>query len=291
MSGWEADQAAAAAAAHAKSGSLMRKLVQMKLPMLHMTSDDTMSTPWTTTVHPLLSSSTREPLPRVSMVRTSISGGARAGSGNVAQRLESLRTVEDAEAAAGLMEKLRRLVVLQRRKYKELLKMEEDAFKSLVRQAESSVESITSFVAFRERMEASAERQRKLMVPWLECRFADNSERLIQDEWEARQSIISYERRLRDAKQLVEWMTGAAMRFKRAMEVLLHGEECRRKFIERAEMREAREIPVLRPFVVVFENLGVLGKCPFLSVQDCPFFCRGEGVRNSHYEVREWGRR
>ncbi|ORC87887.1 uncharacterized protein TM35_000191310 [Trypanosoma theileri] len=253
--------------------------------------DDSLSTPWSIAVYRDRDSATREALPRISTagMSTSVSGNRSTYVVLAAENNASVAQ-SDVDSAGRVKEKIRRLLIQQRKKYRELLKLEDDGFKSILRQAEHSVKSITAFMEFRRKKEESEERRRKLILPWVVESFSLRIERLIQVEQEQRQTIIQNERRVRKARQRFEWVTGAKMRFERAVEALLHAEECRRKFIQRSEMREAQSIPLLRPFVVVFENLGVLGQCPFVSVQDCPYFCRGEGVCNPHYAYTKKGR-
>ncbi|KAF8280669.1 hypothetical protein TcBrA4_0092910 [Trypanosoma cruzi] len=256
-------------------------------PPTHSVTDDTVNGPWPTTGYKLRGEKGRGSLPNVLSVRFA----TRTGGGNTHNSIardESL--VEEGDSGALVKDKLRRLLVLQRKKHKELLKAEGDAFNNLKRQAEFSVESINAFVAFRRNMDASNENENNRLTLWIRECFADGIKQIIREEWETRRSIVSYEWRLREAKRRVEWLTGAKMRFERQMKLLLHAEECLRKFIERAELRDARNIPALCPFVVVFENLGVLGPCPFVSVEDCPFYCRGEGYRSPHYEFTMKGK-
>ncbi|EKF39729.1 hypothetical protein MOQ_000035 [Trypanosoma cruzi marinkellei] len=256
-------------------------------PSPHSGTDDAVSGPWPTTGYNLRGEKGRGSLPTGLSVRFS-SRIDVSNKRNSFARGESL--VEEGEPVALLRDKMRRLLVLQRKKHKELLKAEDDAFNDLKRQAEFSVESINAFLEFRRNMKASNAHENSRLGVWIMESFADSIKQIIREEWETRRSIVSYEWRLREAKRRVEWLTGAKMRFEREMKLLLHAEECRRKFIERSELREAWAIPALCPFVVVFENLGVLGPCPFVSVEDCPFYCRGEGYRNPHYEFSMKGK-
>ncbi|ESL06898.1 hypothetical protein TRSC58_05420 [Trypanosoma rangeli SC58] len=252
------------------------------------TADDTASSPWPITAYRPPRGNMREALLRMSSVAFTAAGSDVASVQT--STIFPAFSAEDAEAQSGIRDKIRRLLALQRKKHRELVKAEEEAFNTLLRQAGSSVASINAFVAFRQNMEISAERERERMLPWIMSCFALRAERIIREEWEERHSIISYEGRLREAKRRVEWLTGTKMRLKRAMELLLHAEECRRRFIENAELREAWEMPELRPFVRVFKGLGVLGPCPFVSVEDCPFYCRGEGYRSPHFEFTVKGK-
>ncbi|RNF19371.1 uncharacterized protein Tco025E_04158 [Trypanosoma conorhini] len=284
ISAWDSEHAAASA--KRKPGGRVSEVTL--LPALTSTSDDSPSSPWPITTYRLSSNNVPEALPHIS-----VAGFVTTGSDVASMHASTVlgaSYAENVEVSAGFRDKVRRLLALQRRKHRELLKSEEEAFNTLLRQAESSVASINAFVAFRKNREAAAERERERMLPWLMDCFANRFERVIREEWEERRSIVSYEWRLREAKRRVEWMTGTKMRLKRAMGLLLHAEECRRRFIERAELREVWEMPELRPFVVVFENLGVLGPCPFVSVEDCPFYCRGEGYRRPHFEFTVKGK-
>ncbi|KAH9600517.1 hypothetical protein LSM04_004509 [Trypanosoma melophagium] len=261
-----------------------------ELPSLRQPcADDSLSTPWSIHVH-RHRDFTRDALPRLSAAGKSTSAFVNRRAYG-AQVPESSASVDpsDVDQAPRVKEKIRRLLILQRKKHKELIKFEDDGFKNILRQAEHSVESISAFMEFRRKKEEAEERHRKLILPWIVEGFSHRIERLIQAEEEHRQEIIENERRIRKARRRFEWAAGAKMRFERAMEALFRAEESRRQFIQRAEMREAQSILPLRPFVVVFEGLGVLGQCPFVSVRDCPFYCRGEGVRNPHYAFSKSG--
>ncbi|RNF08448.1 hypothetical protein TraAM80_02751 [Trypanosoma rangeli] len=258
------------------------------IPVPPSAADDTASSPWTITAYRSPRGNAREASLRMSSVAFTTPGSDTASAR--ASTILPAFSVEDAEVQWGIRDKTRRLLALLRKKHRELVRAEEEAFNTLLRQADSSVASINAFVAFRQNIEISAQRERERVLPWIKCCFAVRVERIICEEWEERQSIISYEWRLREAKRRVEWLTGTKMRLRRAMELLLHAEECRRRFIEHAELREAWEMPELRPFVRVFKNLGVLGPCPFVSVEDCPFYCRGEGYRSPHFEFTVKGK-
>ncbi|CBH12294.1 hypothetical protein, conserved [Trypanosoma brucei gambiense DAL972] len=179
-------------------------------------------------------------------------------------------------------ERSRRLMALQRRKYKELVKAEKEAFTVLMQKEEGSVESINAFTAFRISLQRKQEQYRAKNGSWLAQSFAIRVEQLIEQEQEERRMIQRAEFRVRDSRQCVERIVGAKMRFQRAIESLFRSEEQYRSIIEEWETSEARHISALRPFVTL-KSVRALGQCPFVSVKDCPFHHRGEGVRSNHY--------
>nr|CCC91353.1 conserved hypothetical protein [Trypanosoma congolense IL3000] len=263
------------------------------LPPVTITFDD-MSTPWPTNDRSRRTSE-YTPIPRE--LPQVIASGSPLYIGHDAdhfweksltERAMSSPTTTDIETTFG-KEKLRRLLALQRRKYRELLKAERDAFTSIIQKEEGSVRSIEAFTAFRASLQRNEEVKRAKMGRWEAQTLAIRLNDLIEEEQEKRRLIRCAEFRIRDARQRVERVSGIAMHLQLAMQSLFSSEEVSRELIERLEMSEARRISALEPFLSL-KYVGVLGQCPFLSLKDCPFHRRGEGVCSNHYRFTQHGK-
>ncbi|CCD21462.1 hypothetical protein ERJ75_000240400 [Trypanosoma vivax] len=264
---------------------------QIQLQQLGMNVDDEMSTPWPTNGFRRYSSDLRNTFSEAGNGLASVSrpdSSFWVSQSPLPQEalFASSLTEVTAEHTVKLgldEEKVRRLFALQRRRCKEVMKAEKEAFNLIMQRAEGSMESILLFTEFRRSLQREQEKRNQKMIPWLQQSLVIRIEQIIEEEREGRQAIVTRELRVRAARRRVEWLVGAKMRYERAIELIVSGEERGRSLLERAEMRRAREITALSPYVTL-NSIRILGQCPFLSIKDCPFHLRGEGEKSKHYE-------